>query len=75
MSHEDRERTRIEDVCQGRSEKNTVAADADANEALTRMQQARTGRLMVADGDRLVGILVLKDLLHFLDLRAELERD
>jgi len=48
---------------------------ADANEALNRMQQARTGRLMVTDGDRLVGILMLKDLLRFLDLRAELERD
>jgi CBS domain-containing protein len=75
VPREDRERTRIEDVCQGRSEENTVAADAAASEALNRMQQARTGRLMVTDGDRLVGILVLKDLLHFLDLRAELERD
>jgi CBS domain-containing protein len=52
-----------------------VSADADANEALSRMQQARTGRLMVTDGERLVGILVLKDLLRFLALRAERERD
>ena len=67
-------RTRIGEVCRACSEENTVAADADANEALNRMQQGRTGRLMVTEGDRIVGMLVLKDLLRFLDIRAELER-
>ncbi len=74
VPREDWERTRIEDVCEKRSDENTVQADADANDALTRMQQRRTGRLIVTEGDRVVGMLVLKDLLRFLDIRAELDR-
>ncbi|MFO8005670.1 site-2 protease family protein [Thioalkalivibrio sp.] len=66
--------TQIGDVCLARSKENTVAADADANEALNRMQEGRTGRLMVTEGDHIVGVLALKDLLRFLDIRAELER-
>jgi CBS domain-containing protein len=37
------------------------------------MQRTGSSRLLVTDGDRLVGILSLKDLLRFLDLKLELE--
>jgi len=40
-------------------------------EAMSRIQQARTARMMVTDGDRLARMLVLKDLFRFLDGRAE----
>ena len=33
------------------------------------------GRLMVTEGDRLVGIVSLKDMLKFLSLRIELDTD
>jgi hypothetical protein len=33
---------------------------------------SRASRLMVVDGDRLVGVLALKDLLGFFSLRLEL---
>lgn len=49
-----------------------VTLHDDTARALDRMQSVGTGRLLVVDGDRLVGILVLKDLLHHLSLRREL---
>jgi Zn-dependent protease/CBS domain-containing protein len=52
---------------------NTVGADTDAMEALSRMSRSGTTRLMVVDGDRLLGILSLKDLLRFFSLKMELE--
>lgn len=55
------------------SPENTVRADTDAMEALSRMSRTGVSRLMVVDGDRLLGILSLKDLLRFLSLKMELE--
>jgi CBS domain-containing protein len=37
------------------------------------MQHTGSSRLLVTDADRLVGILSLKDLLRFLNLKIELE--
>jgi len=51
----------------------TVAPGADALEALTQMQRTGASRLLVVDSGRLVGIVSLKDLLGFLDLKLELE--
>jgi CBS domain-containing protein len=36
-------------------------------------QRTGSSRLLVTDGSRLVGIVSLKDLLRFLDLKLELE--
>jgi CBS domain-containing protein len=52
---------------------NTVAADADALRALSQMSRTHVSRLMVVDGDRLLGILSLKDLLQFFAFKMELE--
>lgn len=52
---------------------NTVAPDADAFDALTRMNHGRTGLLMVADGERLVGVVQIKELLQFFSLKMSLE--
>lgn len=51
----------------------TVKAETDAVDALARMHRARQSRLLVMDGDRVAGILTLRDLLRFLALRIELE--
>ena len=51
----------------------TVTADTDAVDALARMHRGGQSRLLVMDGERLAGILTLKDLLRFLALRIELE--
>ena len=56
------------------SEENTIKADADAVQALTRMNQSQVSRLIVVDGqNHLAGVLALKDLLNFLTLKVELE--
>jgi Zn-dependent protease len=52
---------------------NTVGPQDDALKALAIMGQSHSSRLMVVDGDRLVGIITLKDLLEFLALKIELE--
>jgi Zn-dependent protease len=56
------------------SPENTVGPETDALEALSAMSRTRASRLMVADGDRLLGILTLKDLLQFFSLKMELEQ-
>ncbi len=53
----------------------TIAANADALEALGKMQRTGSSRLLVTQNDRLLGIVSLKDLLNFLDLKLELQRD
>ncbi len=52
---------------------NTIAPETDAMGALSRMSKTGVSRLMVVDGDRLLGILSLKDLMQFFALKMELE--
>ena len=52
---------------------NTVTPDTDAIAAMTLMSRSGSSRLLVVEGDRLVGILTLKDLLEFLALKVDLE--
>ncbi len=53
---------------------NTIRPDADAAQALERMQRTGNSRLLVVGDDRLVGVLTLKDLLHRLAVRGALDR-
>ena len=55
------------------SQDNTIDAKADALQALSIMSRTGSSRLMVTEGGRLVGIISLKDMLRFLDLKVELE--
>jgi Zn-dependent protease len=52
----------------------TIPVDADAVSALRKMQRTGSSRLLVTDGERLVGIISLKDLMHFLEFKLGLER-
>ncbi len=51
----------------------SIPPDADALQALSKMQRTGSSRLLVTEGDRLLGIVSLKDLLRFLHLKIELE--
>jgi len=51
----------------------TISPDADALDALGKMQRSAVSCLLVTLGDRLVGIISLSDLLRFLNLKLELE--
>lgn len=57
------------------SDRNTIGPGADATVALARMNQTGASRLMVVEGDRLVGVIALKDLLRFISLKVELEEE
>ncbi len=51
----------------------TVQADSDALSALAKMNRTGESRLVVLDGERLAGILVLKDLMKLVVFRLDLE--
>ncbi|MHC4789046.1 MAG: site-2 protease family protein [Planctomycetota bacterium] len=73
LSREQWGATTVGDLARSCSEHNTVGPDADAMQALTRMNQTGASRLMVVDDGRLVGVIALKDLLRFVSLKVELE--
>ena len=54
---------------------NTVPPEMDAMQALSLMSRTGASRLLVADGDRLLGILALKDLMKLFSLKMELGDD
>ena len=62
----------VKDVAATCTEVNTIEPDADAIKALEKMNKTSSGRLMVVDRGRLVGILALRDLLSFLSRRLDL---
>jgi len=51
----------------------TISPQADAVEALAQISRTGNSRLLVTEGDRLVGIVSLKDLMDFLSMKVELE--
>ncbi len=65
---------RVRDIAVGCSEENTIGPGTDAMEALTRMRVHGVSRLMVVEGQKLVGVLSLKDLMEFLSMKIELDR-
>lgn len=50
----------------------SVAPDDDALKVLSKMQRTGLSRLLVVEGEKLVGIVSLKDLMRFLHLKLEL---
>jgi Zn-dependent protease/CBS domain-containing protein len=50
----------------------SIPAETEALDALRKMQQTGSSRLLVTEGNRLVGIISLKDLLHFLQFKLGL---
>jgi Zn-dependent protease/CBS domain-containing protein len=67
------ERHRVGEVMRHDLQEVTIPPTADALQALGQMQRTGSSRLLVTEGDQLVGIVSLKDLLRFLNLKIELE--
>ncbi len=65
--------TTVSDIVSKCSADNTIDQDTDAMEAMSIMHKSDNSRLMVTEGDKLVGIIALKDLLRFLSLKVDLE--
>jgi Zn-dependent protease/CBS domain-containing protein len=73
LPHEEWGRQTVGAIATRATPENTVGPDTDAMRALSRMNRTGASRLMVVDGDRLLGILTLKDLMRFFALKMELE--
>lgn len=68
-------RRTVADVATQCSIENTISWNADSLEAISKMNRSGASRLIVLDGDRMVGIVSLKDMLKFLSLKIELEEE
>jgi Zn-dependent protease/CBS domain-containing protein len=64
---------RVADILLPCTPENTVGAETDAVKAMSIMRQSGNSRLMVVEGERLVGILALKDMLELFALKMDLE--
>ena len=50
-----------------------VGPDEDAVKAMSSMYRNGQSRLMVVEGEKLIGILALKDIMEFLSLKLDLD--
>ncbi len=73
MPTEEWERRAVSELVKTCDPDNTVSPETDVMDALSLMRRTGNSRLMVVDGGRLVGIVSLKDLLEFLNLKLDLE--
>jgi len=62
----------VRDLATQCSPENTIGPEADAIKALSLMARTGSGRLIVIEGNRMVGVITLKDMLKFLSLKLEL---
>jgi Zn-dependent protease/CBS domain-containing protein len=69
------ERHTVGEVMRQQLDAVTVSPDTDALEALRRMERVGANRLLVTDGERLVGVVTMRDLLRFLNLKLELDAE
>ena len=75
MPHEAWDRARVADILVPSSPENTIDPATDAVAALSIMRRSGNGRLLVVEQGRLVGVIALKDMLEFLALKMDLERE
>ena len=66
-------RRRVGELIKQCGDENAIDADAEAIDALSRMNKSQASRLVVMKDHKLVGVVTLKDLLKFLSLKVELE--
>jgi Zn-dependent protease/predicted transcriptional regulator len=70
---EERDRHSVRELAEECSENNTIGSDDDAIKALSTMNKTQASRLMVVEGDRLVGVISLKDMMGLLSIKVDLE--
>jgi Zn-dependent protease/predicted transcriptional regulator len=74
LSREQWATSRVSDIIQPCSEDNTISPNADAMKALSLMNNTGNSRLMVVEGNKLMGVISLKDMLKFMSLKLDLEK-
>ena len=73
MPRQEWDQRRVSEILQPRSGENTFSPNTDAMKALSLMSRTGRSRFMVAKGDKIVGIITLKELLRFFSLKLDLE--
>ncbi len=70
---EERDRVRVQDVMQPAAEAVEIPARASASEALRRMAENDTGRLLVIEDTRVIGLVTRAGIARYLHVRSALE--
>jgi Zn-dependent protease/predicted transcriptional regulator len=65
--------TTVSEIIRSCSEATAISPDMDAMEVLSLMARTRNSRLLVTEGDQLVGVITLRDLMNFLNVKLNLE--
>ena len=65
--------TAVTEIMQPCSATTAISPDMDAMEVLTLMSRTQNTRLLVTEGDRLIGVVTLRDLMKFLTAKLNLE--
>jgi CBS domain containing-hemolysin-like protein len=75
VPRQDWDEVTVRDVMKPRGDDNTVDAGMETEALITSMMHpGRQSRYMVVDGDRLVGVIALKDVMELIALKMEIER-
>lgn len=72
VPREEWERRTVGEIAEQCSDQNTIGSEADAMQALSRMQRSRASRLMVVDDGHLRGVFSLKDAMELMATKVEL---
>ena len=73
IPREDWELRNVQDILAPCSNETTIGPETDALKALSIMNRTGNSRLMVVEGENLIGVVTLKDMLKFLNLKIDLE--
>ena len=65
--------TTVAEIMQSCSGATAIGPDTDAMAALAHMTRTQNTRLLVTEGDRLVGLITLRDVMKFLNVKLNLE--
>ncbi len=72
LNHSEWARHAVLEFTQPCTPENSITPEEDATEALARMGRSHTGRLLVVEDTKLVGVIALRDVMQFLSLKVEL---
>lgn len=67
------DRRTVQEIVKECSVDNTIGPDTDATKVLAKMNRTRQSRLMVVDGENLIGVITLKDMLRYLSVKLDLK--
>jgi Zn-dependent protease/predicted transcriptional regulator len=56
------------------SKDNTIAPETDVIKVLSLMNRTRNSRFMVVEGNKLIGLIALKDIMNFLSIKLDLDQ-